>query len=112
LELAQHMNLQGSEAAAERDLLGRGDALVAEHQHVIVEMGATDARDIILAKGPGQVEADHFGAKGRVDWPDVEAGKGAENGGHKRAGSLIENTAYRPHRRADNESFQLYKRVF
>jgi hypothetical protein len=46
LELAQHVDLQRAEAAAEGDLLGRRDALVAEHQHVVVEVGAVDAREV------------------------------------------------------------------
>jgi hypothetical protein len=69
--------------ANKRDLLGRGNVLVTEHQHVMVEMGAMDAREIILAERPGQVKADHFGAERRVEWPDVEAGKRTEYGGHK-----------------------------
>lgn len=37
-ELLQHMDLQLTEAPAEGDLLRRGDALFAEHQHMVVQV--------------------------------------------------------------------------
>jgi hypothetical protein len=48
LELVQHVDLQRPEAAAEGDLLCRRDALVAEHQHVMIEMRLMDALEITM----------------------------------------------------------------
>jgi hypothetical protein len=70
LELAQHVDLQGAEAAAERHLLGGRDALVAEHQHVIIEMGAVDAREIGVAERLRQVEAHDLGAERGIEGAD------------------------------------------
>ncbi len=52
-------------------LFGR-DALVAEHQDVMVEMGAVDAREIGVAQRRAQVEAEDFGAQRRVEGADVQ----------------------------------------
>ncbi len=46
-KLMQHMDLRRPEAAAECDLLRRRDALVAEHDHVVVEVGALDSREVV-----------------------------------------------------------------
>ncbi len=46
LELVQHVDLQRAEAAAEVDLLRGRDALVAEHHHVVVQMGAMEAPEV------------------------------------------------------------------
>lgn len=42
-ELPQHVGLQHAEPPAERDLVGRRQMLVAEHQHVMFEPGGVDA---------------------------------------------------------------------
>ncbi|KAK0339438.1 hypothetical protein LTR94_034491, partial [Friedmanniomyces endolithicus] len=66
-EIAQHVDLQLAEAAAERHLLGRRDVLVAEYQHVVVEVGAVQAAEIFRAERTRQVEADDFGAQRSAD---------------------------------------------
>lgn len=63
LEVLQHMDLQRAEAAAEIDVLARGDALVAEHQHVVRKVRAVDAVEVLRAEGPRQIEAHHLGAQ-------------------------------------------------
>ena len=72
LELVQHVDLQRAEAAAEGDLLRRRDALVAEHQHVVVEVGAVDAGEVLARQGLRQVQAEHLGAQRRVEGADFE----------------------------------------
>jgi hypothetical protein len=42
-------------------LVGR-DALVAEHDHVMIEMRAMDALEIVVGKRLAQVETGHFSA--------------------------------------------------
>lgn len=76
LEFLLHVDLQRPEAAAERDLLRGRDALVAEHEHMVVEVCAVDAREILVGQRAAQVQADHFGAEGRVEGADDEAGLG------------------------------------
>ena len=71
-ELVQHVDLQRAEAAAERDVLVRRDALVAKHQHVMVEMRAMNAREAAGVERLRQVEADHFGTERRIERHDVE----------------------------------------
>jgi hypothetical protein len=73
LELVQHVDLQRAEAAAEGDLLRRRDALVAEHQHVIVEVRAMDAREIPGGQRLRQIQPDHFGTERCVERTDAEA---------------------------------------
>jgi hypothetical protein len=67
LELMQHMNLQRTEAAAEGDLLIRRDALVAKHQHVMIQMRAVNARKSSWLKRLAQIEAEHFGTERAVE---------------------------------------------
>jgi len=50
------MDLQLAEAAAERHLLGRRDVLVAEYQHVVVEVGAVQAAEVFRPERTRQVE--------------------------------------------------------
>jgi len=71
-ELAQHVTLQRAEAAAECNVLVGRDALVAKHQHVVVEVRAVDAGEVVIGKRLGQIEADHFGAERRVERNDIE----------------------------------------
>ncbi|GAB3402944.1 hypothetical protein GCM10027318_11590 [Massilia agilis] len=70
LELAQHMDLQWAEAAAEGDLLLRRDVLVAEHQHMVVEVGTVDAREFFVGERRVQVQAEHLGAERRIEAAD------------------------------------------
>ena len=60
LELAQHVDLQRTEATAERDLLRRRDALVAEHEHVMVEVGTDDRCEGRVVERAAEVEAQDF----------------------------------------------------
>ncbi len=74
-ELIQYVNLQLSEAAAERDLLRGRDALIAKHQHVMIEMRemrAMDARNILRGERPAQIEPDDFGAERRIEGANGE----------------------------------------
>jgi len=73
LELAQHVDLQGAEAAAELNLPGWRDALVAKHQHVVFEVGAVQRGQVAVAERAGQVEADDVGAQRRVEWLDTDS---------------------------------------
>ena len=43
----QHMNLQRTKALAERDVLFRGDPLVTEHEHMVIQVRAMDAGEIV-----------------------------------------------------------------
>lgn len=63
LELVQHVDLQRTETAAEADLLAGRDALVAEHDHVMIEVRAMDALEIFVGKRLAQVETGYFGAQ-------------------------------------------------
>ncbi len=72
LELVQHVDLQRTKAPAERDLLVRRDALVAEHQHVVVKVRAMDTREIIGGQWLRQVQPDHFGTERRIERTDLE----------------------------------------
>lgn len=72
MELVQHMDLERAEAAAEFDVLGRSDLLVAEHQHVVVQMRAVDAREVFVVDGLRDVEADDFRADGGVEGAHFE----------------------------------------
>ena len=52
-ELFEHMDLQHAETAAEGDLLFGGDALVAEHDDVMVQVCAVDAGEVLLVDWTG-----------------------------------------------------------
>jgi hypothetical protein len=73
LKLVQHMDLQRTKAAAKGDLLLGGDALVAKHQYVVIEMRAMNAREILIAKRLIQVEPQHFGTHGAVEGTNFDA---------------------------------------
>jgi hypothetical protein len=76
LELAQNVDLQLAEAAAECHLPGRRDALVAEHQHMVVEVGAVDAGEVAVWNRRGEVQADDLGAERSVEGADRKPGGG------------------------------------
>ena len=61
-ELLEYMDLQHTETAAEGDLLFGGNALVAEHHHVMVQVRAMDAGKVLVIDRAGQVQADDFGS--------------------------------------------------
>src|SRR5690606_12192854 len=71
-ELLEHMDLQWAEAAAEIDLLLRGDALVAEHQQAVVQVGTVNPREIDIVQRLGQVQADDLGTQWRIEGLDLE----------------------------------------
>ena len=75
-EVAQHVALQRPEAAAERDLLRRRDRHVAEHEHVVVQVRAVDARELGIGQRSRQVESDDFGAARGVERADQQVGGG------------------------------------
>lgn len=58
-ELLQHMYLQLTEAPAEGDLLRRGDALLTEHQHMVVQVRPVDTAEVLGGQGQPEVEAEH-----------------------------------------------------
>src|SRR5450830_1361971 len=85
----QHMDLQGAEAAAEIDLLLWRNVLIAEHQHMMVEMGVVHALEIAERQGLRQIQSQHLCTQGRIEGFDLEpagrlAGKcgGFEDGRH------------------------------
>nr|GEU28124.1 hypothetical protein [Tanacetum cinerariifolium] len=80
LKIAQHVDLQRPETAAEIDLLLRRDALVAEHQQVVVEVRLVDAREIVRRQGLMQIEAEDLRAQRRIEQLDLEGS--LENGRH------------------------------
>ena len=63
LEIAQHVDLQLAETAAERHLLGGRDVPVAKYQHVVVEVGAVQALEVFRTERTRQVETDDLGAQ-------------------------------------------------
>ena len=65
-ELFEHMDLQHAKTAAESDLLFGGDALVAEHHDVVIQVRAVDAREIRVVDRAGQVQADDLGTDAAV----------------------------------------------
>ncbi len=81
LELMQHMNLQRTEAPAEGDLLIRRDALIAKHQHVMIEMRAMEAGEVVVAQRLVEVEAEYFSAERAVEGANLDAPGGMERVG-------------------------------
>ena len=63
VELMQHMNHQRAEAAAEIDVLARRDALIAEHQQMMVQVRLMDAGKILARQFARQVQANDLGAQ-------------------------------------------------
>src|ERR1700761_1597060 len=66
LKLVEHVDLQRTEAAAEADLLVGRDVLVAEHDHVVIQVSAMNALEIIVGKRLAQGETLHFSAQRRT----------------------------------------------
>lgn len=79
-ELVQHVFLQRAEAPAEGHLLRRRNALLAEHQHVVLQQRPADALEVRLGNGPGEVETDQFGAQRRAEAADLEILPGRRSG--------------------------------
>ena len=61
LKILEHMDLQRAEPAAEVHLLLRCDALVAEHQYVVVQMGAVDTGKVGCVERQRQIQPQHLG---------------------------------------------------
>lgn len=62
LELMQYVNLQRTEAPAERYLLVGRDSLITKHDNVMIQMRAMNALEYIGRKRFAQVETCHFSA--------------------------------------------------
>src|SRR5579872_1989424 len=73
LELMQHVNLQRAEAATEGNLLIRRNALIAKHQHVMIQMRAVNACEILLAQRLAEIETQNFSADGAVERANFDA---------------------------------------
>lgn len=71
-ELLEHMNLQFAKTAAEGDLVLRRDALIAKNQHMMIEVGTVNPREVLGIERPGKVEADDFGADGAGERVDIK----------------------------------------
>jgi hypothetical protein len=52
-ELLEHVDLQHTETSAESDLLFGGDALIAEHNNVMVQVRTVNAREILVVDPTG-----------------------------------------------------------
>ena len=63
VELMQHVDHQWAEAAAEIDVLARRDALIAEHQQMMVQVRLMDAGKILARQFARQVQANDLGAQ-------------------------------------------------
>jgi hypothetical protein len=72
LELVQHVNLQRTKAATEGNVLFGCDALVAEHDYVMIEMRAMDAFEIVVGERLAQVETGYFSAQGAFERRDLD----------------------------------------
>jgi hypothetical protein len=66
------VDLQHAETAAEGDLLFGGDALVAQHHDVVVEVSAVDSGEVQGVDRFGQVEADDLGTHGAGEWTNLK----------------------------------------
>ncbi len=71
-ELLEHMDLQHAKTATEIDVLFRGDALVAEHHHVMVQVRTVNACEILIIDRAGQVETDDLGAHRSAERADFK----------------------------------------
>ena len=72
LKLALRMNLQRPKALAEAHMLVRGDALIAENQHVVRQMRAVDACKVFVGERYGKIQPHHLGPKGAGEAANVE----------------------------------------
>ncbi|GGY45599.1 hypothetical protein GCM10007387_29580 [Pseudoduganella albidiflava] len=66
------MDLQGPEQAGKIHLLLRRDALVPEHQHVVLQVGGMQLQQGLAGERLCQVEANHFSAKGTFERANVQ----------------------------------------
>lgn len=73
LEITQHVDLQGPEAAAELHLLCWRNALIAKHQHVVIQMRAMETREGVCIQRLQEVQADHLGAQRAIERRDPDA---------------------------------------
>ena len=49
-----------------------GDTLVTEYQQGVIEMGAMDTSEVVIAKRLGQIQTDDLGAHGRIEGANFE----------------------------------------
>jgi hypothetical protein len=71
LELPEHVDLERAEAATERHLLFGRDALIPEHQYVVLQVSAMQPREIAVAEWARQVQPEHLGTQRRVERADL-----------------------------------------
>jgi len=71
-ELLEHMDLQHAEAAAEIDLLLRGDLLIAKDHDMVIQVRAVNAREVLITYRPTKVKANDFGADGTIEGTNFE----------------------------------------
>jgi hypothetical protein len=69
-ELLEHVDLQHTETAAESDLLFGRDALIAEHNNVMVQVRTVNAREILVVdptdKSRPMISAPTLPGSGRI----------------------------------------------
>ncbi|MCY1370014.1 hypothetical protein D9M69_570830 [compost metagenome] len=80
VELMQHVDHQAAEAPAEIDVLLRGNALVAEHQQVVVQMRLVHPGEVSRVEFLRQIDTDDLRAHRARQGPDQEI-LGRGNGG-------------------------------
>lgn len=87
-ELTQHMNLQRAPVPEELDLLGRCDALIAEHRHMVVQIGAVPPVKVRRGERPAQIQPQQLGTQRRGQSTDLKAlrNTGAHRGRGRQAG--------------------------
>jgi hypothetical protein len=61
LEALEHMDQQQANDSAEVHLLLQCDALVAEHQHMVLQMRAVDTGEVGGFEGLRQIQPQHLG---------------------------------------------------
>jgi len=71
-ELLEHMDLQHAKAATEGDLLVGGDALVAKDHHMVIQVRAVNAGEILVIDRAGQIQADDLGPHAAGEWTNLE----------------------------------------
>ena len=76
----ERVDLQLAEAAGERHVLGRGDRLAAEHQHLVVEQRLADLGGHLIGQVGLKIDAAHLSADGgalrrHVDMPERGSGQ-------------------------------------
>jgi hypothetical protein len=78
------MDFERAEAAAEGNVRFGCDALVAEDQHMVIQMRAVEAREVGGVDGLADVQAEHLGADRRIEAADLEVlgWRGVRGGSH------------------------------